>query len=220
MPVARPLQNRVTPFGDPIADPSRGLVMGNRGGRLHDPATQRLGNRRWVSKRWICCVLSFKGRRRRVFGASYTELFFCDEVTALAAGHRPCAECRRRDARRFQAAVAAGLGLARPPSLDEIDARLHGERREGRAKRVFRARAEALPSGAIVARAGNAYALRGAAALRWNPEGYDDPEERPTGAVEILTPPLVLAALRAGYEPLWHPTAQAAPSRPPRPPAA
>lgn len=197
----------MTPFGEFIADPSRGLLMGNRGGRLHEPRTQTLSNRKWVSKRWICCVLSFKGRQRRVWGAGYTELFFCDEVTALAAGHRPCAECRRRDARRFQAAVAAGLGLASPPSLDQIDARLHDERRDGRLKRRHPALAETLPCGAVIDRAGTAFALREQAAMRWSPDGYGDPEARPTGAIIVLTPPLALAALRAGYEPLWHPTA-------------
>lgn len=202
-----PLANRVTPFGEPVAHSSRGLFFGNRGGRLHDPATRALFNRRWVSKRWICCLLAFKDRRRRVWAAGYTELFFLDEVTALAAGHRPCAECRRRDARRFQAAAAAGLGLASPPSLDAIDARLHEERREGRLKRRCRLGAETLPSGAVIDRAGAAFALRGQWALPWSFEGYGNPENRPTGVVDVLTPPLVLAALRAGYEPLWHPTA-------------
>lgn len=202
-----PLANRVTPFGDLVAHPSRGLFFGNRGGRLHDPETRALSGRRWVSKRWICCLLAFKGRRRQVWGASYTELFFLDEVTALAAGHRPCAECRRRDARRFQAAAAAGLGLASPPSLDAIDAQLHQERREGRSKRRHSAGAATLPSGAVIDRAGAAFALRGRWALPWSLEAYGDPEERPAGMVEVLTPPLALAALRAGYEPLWHPTA-------------
>jgi len=107
-----PLQNRVTPFGTLVADAARGEMFGNRGGRIHDPATRRLTGRRWASKAWICCVLSFKGRQRSVWGQSYTELFFCDEVTALAAGHRPCFECRRRDALAFQAAVARDLGAA------------------------------------------------------------------------------------------------------------
>ena len=201
------LANRVTPFGDLAAHASRGLLMGNRGGRIHDGITKTLSGRRWASKRWICCLLSFKARRRHVWGAGYTELFFLDEVTALAAGHRPCAECRRRDARRFQAAAGAGLGLASPPSLEEIDARLHGERRDGRAKRLHPGTAEDLPSGAVIAQAGAAFALREKDALRWDSGGYGDPQKRPTGAVEVLTPPLTVAALSGGYAPLWHPTA-------------
>jgi len=95
-----PLQNRVSPFGELVATPARGTMMGNRGGRLHlDDRT--LGSRRWASKQWICCVLSFHGRHRDVWGASYTELFFLDEVTAFAAGHRPCFECRRQEAESF-----------------------------------------------------------------------------------------------------------------------
>src|SRR5947199_10356022 len=93
-----PLQNRVTPFGELIAISARGTMFGNRGGRFHrDDRT--LGARRWASRQWICCVLSFKGRRHSVWGpTSYTDLFFLDEVTALAAGHRPCFECLRADA--------------------------------------------------------------------------------------------------------------------------
>jgi len=97
-----PLQNRVTPFGELIVTPARGTLMGNRGGRMHaDHKT--LGSRRWASRQWICCVLAFKGRHRQVWGEGSTELFFLDEVTALAAGHRPCFECRREDAERFAA---------------------------------------------------------------------------------------------------------------------
>src|SRR5690242_19291681 len=102
-----PLQNRVTPFGDLITTPARGLFMGNRGGRFHrDDRT--LSGRRWTSRQWICCRLAFNDRRRQVWRTGYTELFFLDEVTALAAGHRPCFECRRADARAFAAAFAEG----------------------------------------------------------------------------------------------------------------
>jgi hypothetical protein len=102
------LQTRVTPFGELVAVPARGTLFGNRGGRFHDPATGTLRTRRWASNRWICCVLAFKGRQREVWKTGYTELFFLDEVTALAAGHRPCCECRRGAARGFQAAVSQG----------------------------------------------------------------------------------------------------------------
>ena len=96
------LQNRVTPFGDLTIAPARGLLMGNRGGRLHD-ARRQWGARRWASKQWICCKLDFNNRHRTVWGNSYSELFFLDEVTAFAAGHRPCFECRRKDALAFAA---------------------------------------------------------------------------------------------------------------------
>src|SRR4029077_11782709 len=101
-----PLQNRVTPFGELVAVASRGLLMGNRGGRLHrEDRTLRTPRR--VSRQWICCVLEFKGRHRAVWRNGYTELFFLDEPTALAAGHRPCFECRRRNAVAFAASWAA-----------------------------------------------------------------------------------------------------------------
>jgi hypothetical protein len=105
----RPLPNRIDPFGHLFATAARGLFLGNRGGRFHrDDRT--LGVRRWVSRSWICCCLEFKGRHRNVWGAGYTELFFLDEPTALAAGHRPCFECRRKDAQAFAVAFAAGTG--------------------------------------------------------------------------------------------------------------
>jgi hypothetical protein len=198
-----PLQNRVTPFGELVATPPRGLLFGNRGGRFHDRDTRTLRTRRWASKQWICCVLEFKGRRREVWRTGYTELFFLDEVTALAAGHRPCCECRRVAARAFQAATAGGLSLA------EIDARLHAERLDGRAKRLRRAAVEELPDGAMIALEGRAFALRHGAVLPWSLQGYGPPRPRPTGVADVLTPPLTLAALRGGYAPLWHPTAPA-----------
>jgi hypothetical protein len=200
-----PLQNRVTPFGDLVATPARGLLFGNRGGRFHDPAAGALRTRRWASKQWICCVLAFKGRRRAVWRTGYTELFFLDEVTALAAGHRPCCECRRTAARGFQAAlVAAGTP---PLSLDEIDARLHAERLDGRAKRLHRLPVSELPDGAMIALGSEAFAIRGATVLPWTPAGYRTPLPRPAGDAAVLTPPLTIAALRGGYAPLWHPTA-------------
>jgi len=202
-----PLQNRVTPFGTLVADGARGEMFGNRGGRIHDPATRRLTGRRWASKAWICCVLSFKGRQRSVWGASYTELFFADEVTALAAGHRPCFECRRRDALAFQAAVARGLGLARPLSAPEMDARLHPERLDIMARSGAVVPAAGLPDGAMFAMDDAAFAVRGGRALPWSAGGYARPAPLPPGPVRVLTPPTTLAALRAGYAPLWHSSA-------------
>src|SRR3569833_1900046 len=126
-----PLQNRVTPFADLIADAARGTMFGNRGGKFHrDDRT--LGRRRWASRQWICCVLDFKGRQRDVWGRYYTELFFLDEVTALAAGHRPCFECRRMDAERFARLFPRAH---RAPAMDDI---LHAERLDGRTKRLHR----------------------------------------------------------------------------------
>ena len=200
-----PLQNRVTPFGAIVADPVRGNLMGNRGGRFHDPASPSLGVRRWASRRWITCLIEFRGRARRVWQTGYTELFFLDEVTALAAGHRPCAECRRQAARLYQAALPGS------PALDEIDVRLHAERLERRAQRRSRADVATLPDGAMVALGQQAFALRGGHAFAWSPAGYDEGQPRPTGEVEVLTPPTSLAALRSGYHPLWHRTATGAP---------
>jgi hypothetical protein len=202
-----PLANRVTPFGELIAHPARGTLFGNRGGRFHDPAARTLGRRRWASKQWICCVLEFKERHRRVWGMSYTELFFCDEVTALAAGHRPCVECRRADAHAFRAAVIKGLELPAPPRFPEIDRHLHAERLIGRQKRLHRLQAEMLPDGAMLAIDDAAFAIRGSEMLPWSPSGYAAPRPRAKGEVDALTPPLTLAALRAGYAPRWHATA-------------
>src|SRR3954451_19856984 len=115
------LQNRVDPFGELIATSARGLLFGNRGGRFHrDPET--LGNRRWASRQWICCVLAFKQRHRKVWRNGYTELFFLDEVTALAAGHRPCFECRRKDAKAFAEYWGRARGMETPhaPDMDRV----------------------------------------------------------------------------------------------------
>src|SRR5713101_3088602 len=142
-----PLPNRVDPFGNLFADPARGLFFGNRGGRIHRD-DRALGFRRWVSHSWICCRLDFKGRHRDVWGAGYTELFFLDEPTALAAGHRPCFECRRRDAQAFAAAFARGRGAA--PRAAEIDRVLHAERLDGRAKRQHRLAIDDLPDGGFL----------------------------------------------------------------------
>ncbi|MDP2410779.1 MAG: hypothetical protein Q8M26_10900 [Pseudolabrys sp.] len=196
-----PLQNRVSPFGELLAVPARGTLMGNRGGRLHG-ADRTLGARRWASKQWICCKLAFNGRQRAVWGASYTELFFLDEVTAFAAGHRPCFECRGTAAQAF-AALFADSGRA-----NAMDAVLHAERLDGKAKRTHRHRLDELPDGAMIALNGDAYAVRGAHLLPWTPSGYAAPQPRLRGFdIEVLTPPSMLAVLSRGYAPLWHPSA-------------
>src|SRR5689334_14507846 len=129
-----PLQNRVDPFGELFATPSRGLFLGNRGGRFHTD-DQKLIRRRWASRQWICCVLDFKGRQRDVWGRYYTELFFLDEVTAFAAGHRPCFECRRKDAEQFATLFAGKSQRASAAAMDKV---LHAERLNGKDKRIHR----------------------------------------------------------------------------------
>jgi len=200
-----PLQNRVDPFGQLSATRARGTLMGNRGGRIHTDE-QALTRRRWASRQWICCKLAFNDRHRDVWGDSYTELFFLDEPTALAAGHRPCFECRRDDARRF-------ARLAGKLRADEIDRRLHFERLAGRQQRVHRLDFASLPDGAFVTVGGDAFAVRGTRLLRWTPSRYAGSRRRPRqGKADVLTPPLMLKVLRGGYRPLWHPSSLA--SRP------
>jgi len=203
-----PLQNRVDPFGQLFVTPARGTLFGNRGGRIHTD-DKTLTQRRWASRQWICCVLEFKGRQRDVWGRYYTELFFLDEVTALAAGHRPCFECRRTDATAFAEAWARARKLKERPSAPEMDDVLHPERLDGRSKRLHRRKIDDLPDGAMIALDGDAYAVRGGSLLRWTPKGYDVRKMRPRGvAVDVLTPPAILSALSSGYRPKWHPSAE------------
>ncbi len=161
-----PLQNRVTPLGELVADPARGLLYGNRG-CLHDEHGRI--RRRYNGKRWIACRLEFRGWHREPLmqPGKFTELFFLDEATAFAAGHRPCALCRREDYVRFQ-------GLWRGPAdADSMDARLHEERVDGsRAHRLHEAELAELPDGAFVLREGEPWVVRGDELLRWTPAGY------------------------------------------------
>jgi hypothetical protein len=200
-----PLQNRVTPFGEIVALPERGTLMGNRGGRIHE-AGKRLGSRRFASRRWISCELVYGNWHREVMGEGYTELFFLDEVTALAAGHRPCFFCRRRDADRFASAFAEGQGLARTDA-EAMDRLLHAERLDGRRQRRHSLAAEALPDGAMMGIGREAFAVKAGRLLRWSPGQWTRAGAAPTGTVDTLTPPGILAALRAGYRPRWHPSA-------------
>jgi hypothetical protein len=201
------LQNRVTPFGALVATPARGTLFGNRGGRFHRD-DKKLGARRWASRQWICCVLQFKGRRHDVWGRRYTALFFLDEVTALAAGHRPCFECRRADATSFAAKWAEAKGGVVPHAPD-MDVVLQAERLDGRAKRTHAMAFGDLPDGAVVARDGDAFAVRGSHLLRWSETGYTDRIARPRGMATIVTPHSIVAVLKAGYRPQWHPSADA-----------
>jgi hypothetical protein len=204
------LQNRVDPFGDLIATPARGLLFGNRGGRFHRD-DQTLGARRWASRQWICCVLRFKNRRHPVWRDRYTALFFLDEVTAFAAGHRPCFECRRADATLFAGKWAEAKGGV-VPHAPEMDVILQSERLDGRAKRTYDLPIDGLPDAAVLTlpdRPGVAFALRGSSLLRWSEHGYVDKIARPRGVAKVLTPPSIVGVLGAGYAPLWHPSADA-----------
>ena len=199
-----PLLSRVSPFGELIATSARGTLMGNRGGRLHD-AQRKLTARRWATRAWICCRLEFNNRHRNVWGNSYTELFFLDEVTALAAGHRPCFECRRNDAERFATLFA---GKEKRETAATMDATLHAERLDGKAKRTHRRKLDMLPDGAMIVLDGEAYAIHGKRLLHWTAGGYAQSKPRPRGIdVDVLTPPSILSVLERGYAPLWHPTA-------------
>jgi hypothetical protein len=201
-----PLQNRVTPTGDIIATPHRGMFTGNRG-IIHDPTTKTL-TRRWASQAWLTCVREFKGRRREVMGGrSWTELFFLDEATALAAGHRPCFFCRRDDAVRFRAAWEEGNGVRRVLARD-IDAVLHRERLSGGNKRLhpLPVSLAELPDGAMVQEGTESFLIvRGRAAL-WSPAGYYKAQDA-TKDPMLLTPPSTLRALSAGYRPVLHTSA-------------
>lgn len=202
-----PLQNRVTPQGDIIATSHRGMFVGNRG-IIHDPATKTLLRRRWSCPAWLICVLAFRGRRRKVMGGrSWTELFFLDEATAFAAGHRPCFYCRRDDANRFRAAWERGNGVA-DILAPEMDAVLHRERLEGRKKRLHALPVplRKLPDGAMVQAGAQSYLIARGRALRWSPGGYREVRNALADAM-LLTPPSTLRALGAGYRPVLHQSA-------------
>ena len=202
-----PLQNRVTPTGDIVATPHRGLFTGNRG-IIHDPATKTL-TRRWASPAWLTCVCEFRGRRRVVMGGrSWTELFFLDEATALAAGHRPCFYCRRDDADRFRSCWEQGNGVSRVLARD-IDAVLHRERLDRGKKRLhpLTVPLAELPDGAMLQEGAQIYLIVQGRALLWTPGGYRDAAHVMEGAL-LLTPPSTLRALGAGYQPVFHPSAK------------
>jgi len=219
-----PLQNRVTPWGEIVAVPERGTMMGNRGGKFHH-ADRTLSGRRWASRHWICCELHYKGLHHEPMGEGYTSLFFLDEVTALAAGHRPCFFCRREEAKAF-------LGRRR---VDDFDRELHAERQKnltlrsaaaggaskGRQPAEFVADASrraarapqhegcgALPDGAMVEIDDSAWAVNGTLLLRWSHGGYVEARPRQASMrARLLTPPSILRILGRGYQPRWHESA-------------
>jgi hypothetical protein len=202
-----PLQNRVTPTGDIIATPHRGMFTGNRG-IIHDPATKTLLNKRWSSPAWITCLCEFRGWRRPVMARrSWTELFFLDEATAFAAGHRPCFFCRRDDANRFRAAWERG-NAASKVSAKAMDTQLHLERLDHGRKRLHAlpGRLANLPDGAMVQQGEHSFLLTKGRPLQWSPAGYVQAEHGLEGPM-LLTPPSTLRALSAGYRPALHPTA-------------
>ncbi len=204
-------RNRVTPLSELVADPARGLVYGNRG-CLHDAAGHI--RRRYTGRRWIACRLRFRGWQRSPLlqPGRFTELFFLDEATAMAAGHRACALCRRGDYDR----LAALWRELHPGQVgaDAIDAQLHGERLApgARAQRHHEAPIDALPDGTFVLRAGAPWLVLGELLLAWTPAGYAARAPRPTGERALaITPPSLVAVLRAGWDPLvplLHPSAQ------------
>ncbi len=204
-----PRQNRVTPFGEIIATTERGTFLGNRG-VLHDDEGRI--RRNWQGKRWLVCVLEFRGRKRNVMTPDrYTELFFLDEATALAAGHRPCAECRRERFNAFRNAWRLEENL-QPPTAAEIDNRLHAERlAPDKKKKVFLANLADLPNGVFIRIADggeNAYLVWNDRLLLWTAGGYSGQKKRPHDAkVVVLTPKSTVEAIRAGYVPEIHPSA-------------
>src|SRR5690606_13288265 len=209
-----PKQNRVTPDGQIIATPARGTFMGNRG-ILHNDQQEIV--KPFAHKAWIICQLRFKGRRRALIQAgNYTELFFLDEVTALAAGHRPCFECRRAAAEAFRNAWLAGnpqFGLGDSVKVGEMDVVLHAERLteahyvKDRKKRTYTAVMQTLPNGTFIWWQERPYLVWHDALLPWTPAGYEALVSRREGPVVVLTPPSIVAALAHGYVPAVHESA-------------
>ena len=212
------LQNRCDPAGMLHDHPARGLFTGNRG-IIHDAATKALTGKRWTTKAWICCAPDWKGHTRDVWGRNHsksdgsrsegwTELFFCVEVTALAAGHRPCFTCRRAEAEMFAAAFAQGQGRTgiSAPDMDEI---LHHQRRlsmQGEPQRLSMIDLPSLPDGTVVESGGRFYALRERRALAWDFSGYGAPQglsDLMRATIMLVTPKATVAALRSGYMPVW-----------------
>ena len=201
-----PLQNRVLPDGDIIATSARGTLMGNRG-LLHNNDKEVV--RPFRLKAWITCALEFKGRKRQLMSPGmYTELFFLDEVTALAAGHRPCAECRRQRFNAFKQAwqVAHPESTAGKLKVAEIDALLHEQRLSSDGSRpLWQASLAELPIGTMFERDGCYYAVHASGLLPWHIHGYGQALAGSTeGQVMVVTPRATVAVLTAGYVPGFH----------------
>lgn len=204
-----PLQNRVDPFGNLIRTAARGAMMGNRGGALHNADREIV--RSYKSRRWITCVLEFRGRHRIVMSPNrYTELFFLDEAAAFAAGHRPCAECRRERYNAFREAWRCQNKQSRPRFADEIDLELHSARIDKERNKVtHQAALRLLPDGCFAQIEGSACLVLGDALLLWKPEGYARRDARPKDAiVTVLTPEPIVGCFRHGYSPEINETAR------------
>ncbi len=198
-----PLQNRVDPYGTIFRSPARGTMMGNRGGAIHNERREIV--RPFLNQRWITCVLEFKNRHRIVMSPGrYTELFFLDEATSFAAGHRPCAECRRARFNEFRLAWHT-KGV---PSAPEIDAELHRSRVDGRRQKVtYEAALNSLPNGTFVEIDGSAHLVWNDEILHWTPERYASRKPRPSDlTVKVLTPRPTVQCFRRGYAPEVHPS--------------
>jgi len=203
-----PHRNRVDPFGALIETPARGAWYGNRG-CLHD-RHGRITDRRPPVDQWIVCVLEFKNRRRTLLQPGrFTELFFLDEATALAAGHRPCFECRRADADCFARLWAGLRGGKERASADEMDRALHAERLAGPSGPDRWRALRDVPDGTIVEQDGPCLVLAGML-LPWAITGYRPPLSGRPAAVRLITPPAIVAVISAGYPPMVHPSAHPA----------
>lgn len=200
------LQNRVNPFGEIEATPARGDFMGNRG-ILHGD-TKELGHRRWAHDNWIICLTSFRGRQRQIMTPHrYTELFFLDEAVAIAAGHRPCYECRRQDYHAWAAAWQRATRSDAPPRAKEMDQALHKERiiHLPQRQRCWRGALRDLPDGTFISWEGAPFLVFDQYLLRWTHCGYTETSPRPTqGEVTVLTPPTSVATLANGFRPRLH----------------
>lgn len=196
--------NRVQPDGTFLATPARGMLMGNRG-VLHRDGV--IGLARWKHRNWVCCEVSFRGRHRAIMPQGrWTALFFLDEAVAMAAGHRPCGQCRRNDYLAFAQAWEGAFG--KWPGPRSADAILHGARAQpgGQMLRFHRAEARTLPHGAMFRTGGSDFLVVDGAARPYAPEGYGQPVALPEGRVDVLTAPPMCAVLLTGYRPRLHPS--------------
>lgn len=202
-----PLQNRVDPFGDIVRTSARGSMMGNRGGRMHNEDRELIAN--YKTRRWIACVLEFRGRHRVVMAPNrYTELFFLDEAVAFAAGHRPCAECRHERFKAFQSAWQRAHRQSRPSFAHEMDRELHAARIHKRKKVTYETPAGSLPNGCFVEIEGKAYLVLDGFLLEWSWSGYRN-KFRPRGdrILTVLTPEPMVRCFGEGYVPVVHESA-------------
>jgi hypothetical protein len=202
-----PLQNRVQPDGTIIVSSARGTFTGNRG-ILHDPAKSLL--RRWSHPHWITCSLHWKNVRRVLMSPNrWTELFFLDECVALAAGHRPCAYCRRADYERWCAAWKHAFGARmKAPEMDRL---LHASRIDTttRMQRRHTARISTLPDGTFILHRDQPHLVFGETLLPYSAFGYQNALPRPdTVTAEVMTPAVTVAVLKAGYRPAPHDSSQ------------